>query len=124
MGGLDKIESVIGPSLIVKGDIKSSGTLRIDGVVEGTINSDGSVVIARDGIARADITADHVVIGGTIHGNIIAREKVEILSTGILHGDVTAIAYGLIVKEGAIFEGSCKMKKTDGAKATSPKTPM
>ena len=123
MGEHDAIESVIGPSLIVKGDIQSSGTLRIDGAVEGTISADGSVVVANDGIVRADITADYIVIGGTIHGNIIARKKVEILSTGNLHGDVATIVYGLIINEGAIFEGSCKMTKAEGAKTTSPKSP-
>jgi len=123
MSDLDKIESVIGPSLVVKGEIQSSGTLRIDGVVEGSIGSDGSVIVARDGIAQADIKADHIVIGGTVNGNIIARKKVEMLSTGKLHGDVTTIAYGFIVQEGAIFEGACKMKKPDEAKMSLPKTP-
>ncbi len=123
MSDLDKIESVIGPSLVVKGEIQSSGTLRIDGVVEGSIGSDGSVIVARDGIAQADIKADHIVIGGTVNGNIIARKKVEMLSTGKLHGDVMTIAYGFIVQEGAIFEGACKMKKPDDAKMSLPKTP-
>ena len=63
---------MIGPSLIVKGDIQSSGTLRIDGLVEGTISANGSVVVAEDGIAEADITADHIIIGGTINGNVTA----------------------------------------------------
>ena len=45
------------------------------------------------------------------------------LSTGKLHGDVTTVAYGFIVQEGAIFEGACKMKKPDDAKMSLPKTP-
>jgi len=111
MADIDRIESVIGPSLVVKGDIQSSGTLRVDGVVEGAISANGTVVIANDGVAKADITADHIVIGGTIHGNVIARKKVEMLATGTLHGDVLTVAYGFVVQEGAIFEGSCKMNK-------------
>lgn len=116
------IESVIGRSLTVKGDIQSTGALRIDGVVEGSISSKGTVVIANDGVVKANIKADHIVIGGTIHGDVTAREKVEILPTGKLHGNVSTIAYGLVVNEGAIFEGACKMEKAEGAKPGGAKT--
>jgi cytoskeletal protein CcmA (bactofilin family) len=124
MSELGKIESVIGPSLIVKGEIQSSGTLRVDGVVEGSITCKGTVLIANDGVVRADIKADHVVIGGAIHGNVTAREKVEILPTGNLNGDITTVAYGLVVSEGAIFEGACTMGKSGGPEAASPKLPQ
>jgi len=110
----DKSESVIGPSLIIRGDIQSSGTLRIDGVVEGTISADGSIVVAKGGTARGDITSDNIIAGGTIEGNVIAREKMEILPTGTLHGDVVTVVYGLVIHEGAIFDGSCKMSKPTG----------
>ena len=119
MNDFDRIESMIGPSLVVKGEIQSSGTLRIDGVVEGSITSKGTVVIANNGVVKADIKADKVVIGGTINGNINARQKVEILPTGKLHGDVETVSFGLVVNEGAIFEGSCKMTSPEGG----PKTP-
>ena len=120
MSDYDKIESVIGPSLTVKGEIQSSGTLRIDGVVEGSISSKGTVVVANNGSVKADIKADHVVIGGNIRGQVNAREKVEILPTGKLYGDVTTVSYGLVVNEGAIFEGACKMGAPEGA-AKTPK---
>lgn len=121
MADLDKIESVIGPSLVVKGDIQSSGTLRVDGTVEGTISAKGLVVVAQDGVVKADVTADHIVIGGSIRGNITARKKVEILATGKLHGGVTTTAFGFIVQEGAIFDGSCTMGKNEGGEAAAEK---
>jgi cytoskeletal protein CcmA (bactofilin family) len=124
MGEIDRrIESVIGHSLIVKGEIQSSGTLRVYGVVEGSISSQGTVIVADNGVVKADITADNIVVGGTIHGNLTARKKVELLSTGKLHGDVITIAHGFVVNEGSIFEGACKMGKSEGAKATPPKPP-
>jgi len=123
MAEIDKIESVIGPSLVVKGDIQSSGALRVDGVVEGSINSKGTVVVANNGTVRADIKADHIVIGGNIHGNVVAREKVEILSTGRLRGNITTVAGGFIVHEGAGFEGACKTVRPEESGAAFPKTP-
>jgi len=116
MAEIDKIESVIGPSLVVKGEIQSSGALRVDGTVEGSISSKGTVVVANNGVVKADIKADRIVIGGNIHGNVVAREKVEILSTGKLYGDIVTIARGFIVHEGAIFEGACKTVKPEEAK--------
>ena len=116
MAELDRIESVIGPSLVVKGEIQSSGALRVDGIVEGSISSKGTVVIANNGTVKGDIKADRIVIGGNIHGNIFAREKVDMLSTGKLHGDIMTIARGFTVHEGAIFEGACKMSKPQEGK--------
>ena len=123
MSEIDRIESVIGPSLVVKGEIQSSGALRVDGVVEGSISSKGAVVIANNGAVKGDIKADRIVIGGNIHGNIFAREKVEMLSTGKLYGDIVTIARGFIVHEGAIFEGACKMSKSEESTAARPKMP-
>ena len=116
MNESEKVESVIAPSLVVKGDIQSSGTLRIDGTVEGTISADGSIVVTKGGAAKGNITADNIVIGGAVEGNVIAREKVELRSTGVLHGDIITVVRGLAISEGAVFEGSCKMSKSTGQK--------
>jgi len=108
-----KVDSVIGPGLNVKGEIHSRGTLRVDGNVEGKISADASVVIGEKGVVKADIAAGHVIIGGTVHGKVTGREKVEILSTGRLYGDVSTKAAKFVVSEGVIFEGSCTMSQGD-----------
>ena len=123
MNEIDVIESVIGPSLVVKGEIHSSGTLRIDGVVEGSITSKGAVVVANEGIVEADIKADHIVVGGTVNGDVVGREKVEVLTTGRLHGDISTKLYGLVISEGAIFEGACRMKGPEGTETAVPNKP-
>lgn len=110
-----RVESVIGNSLTVKGEIQSSGTLRVYGVVEGSISSKGTVIVAEHGVVKADITAESIAVGGTIEGNLTARQKVELLSTGKLYGNVTTIPSGFIINEGSIFEGACKMAKSAGA---------
>jgi cytoskeletal protein CcmA (bactofilin family) len=117
-----KVDSVIGPGLNVKGEIHSRGTLRVDGNVEGKISADASVVIGEKGVVKADIIAGHVIIGGTVHGKITGREKVEILSTGRLYGDVSTKAAKFVVSEGVIFEGSCSMSQGEGAKQPQTKS--
>ena len=118
-----KVDSVIGPGLMVKGDIHSRGSLRVDGNVEGTIRADAAVIVGEKGVVKADIKANHVIIGGTVHGNVNGGEKVEILSTGRMYGDVVTAAAKFVVSEGVIFEGRCSMSQTDEAKQRAQKMP-
>jgi cytoskeletal protein CcmA (bactofilin family) len=119
-----KVDSVIGPGLMVKGDIHSRGSLRVDGNVEGNIRADAAVIVGEKGVVKANVTANHIIVGGTVHGNVNGREKVEILSTGRMYGDVTTAAAKFVVAEGVIFEGRCTMSQSDTAKQRLPKAPQ
>jgi cytoskeletal protein CcmA (bactofilin family) len=114
MPNTDKVDTVIGPGSLIKGDIHSRGTLRIDGNVEGNVRADATVIVGEKGVVKANLTAAHIVIGGTVHGNVHGREKVEVLSTGRMYGDVTTAASKFVVAEGVIFEGRCTMNQGDG----------
>lgn len=116
MVNTDKVDTVIGTGTLVKGDIHSRGTLRIDGNVEGNIRADATVIIGEKGVVKANVNAALVVVGGTVHGNVNGREKVEVLSTGRMFGDVTTAAAKFVVAEGVIFEGRCTMNQADAAK--------
>ncbi len=116
-----KVDTVIGPGSTVKGEIHSRGTLRVDGNVEGKVSSDSSVIIGEKGVVKAEVVAGHVIVGGTVHGKVTGREKVEILSTGRLYGDVNTKAAKFVVAEGVIFEGRCTMGQSEGAKQALPK---
>jgi cytoskeletal protein CcmA (bactofilin family) len=113
------VESVIGPGLTVRGDIHSRGTLRVDGNVEGKISADGSVIIGEKGVVKADITADHIIVGGTVRGKVTGREKVEVVSKGRLYGDVQTKPGKLVVSEGVTFEGLCTMNEAEKSKQPS-----
>ena len=109
MNNSDKVDSVIGRDLTVKGELHSRGTLRIDGNVEGKVSSDTAIVVGEEGVVTAEISGAEVTIGGTVRGKVTGREKVEILSSGRLYGNVTTKAARFIVAEGVIFEGSISM---------------
>ncbi|MCD6419963.1 MAG: polymer-forming cytoskeletal protein, partial [Synergistetes bacterium] len=81
-GKFDGMETVIGNNTIIKGEIDSTGTVRIDGRVEGKIKTDGDVIIGGDGEVKADIFSKNVVIGGKVEGNIEAKDRLEVSSTG------------------------------------------
>ena len=116
-----KVETIIGPGATIKGEIHSRGTVRVDGNVEGKVNADGSVIVGEKGVVNAEVTAGLVVIGGTVHGKVNGREKVEILSTGRLYGDVSTKPAKFVVAEGVIFEGRCTMGQAEEAKQALPK---
>ena len=103
------VNSIIGEGSEFKGEFKINGLLRIDGKFRGTINTDGKVLIGQSGEAITDIKARVVVVGGIVRGNIYATERVILLSTGYIEGNI--ITNGLIMEEGVVFKGNCTINK-------------
>lgn len=108
---LSKDIGLLGIDTRFQGKIRFMGTLRIDGVVEGSITSEpgsGSVLIVnQQASVNGDIVSDSVLISGKVEGNVHARERVEIYRSGYLKGDV--FTGGIMIEGGAEFEGNCHM---------------
>ena len=79
----------------------------MEGVFKGKIMSDACIIIGETGKVEADITADTVLMSGEVHGNIVAKTKLEITSHGKLRGNIKTGS--LIIAEGVLFEGNCQM---------------
>ncbi len=103
------VNSIIGEGSDFKGEFKINGLLRIDGHFQGTIETEGKVLIGLTGEAVTDIKARLVVIGGAVRGNIFATERVIFLSTGVMKGNI--ITPSLIMEDGVKFEGNCTINK-------------
>ena len=103
-----KVVTVIGPGTLIKGELRSKGTVRIEGEVEGRILSEDSIVVQESGKVKADMIAGQVIISGEVQGNVFAHERLEITAQGRLVGDITAPRVS--IAEGVLFEGSCTMK--------------
>ena len=94
----------LGKSVVVKGHVSASEDLMIDGRVEGTITVQGhTLTVGHNGQIEAEILARVATIRGKVHGDVTATEKVEILATGSLDGDV--VAPRIAIAEGACFRG-------------------
>lgn len=104
------IETVIGVGAAFKGTLKAPHGTRIDGTVEGSIQVSGPLVIGQNARIMADIWAGAVSVAGTVKGNIKA-EKVDILSTGRIYGDLLTNA--ISTEEGGFLRGTVEM--TDAA---------
>ncbi len=103
------VNSIIGVGSEFKGEFKINGILRIDGKFQGTIETDGKVLIGQTGEAITDIKARHITIGGYVRGNIFATEKVIFLSSGEINGNI--ITPSIIMEDGVKFEGNCTINK-------------
>lgn len=104
----EKLESFVGVNSQFKGDIKSKGTLRIDGTVEGNVEADW-LILGEKANLKGNAAARGIIVGGKIEGNIIAKEILEIKSKGQIIGDI--IASKLTVSEGGILEGRSSMNR-------------
>ena len=71
-----------------KGIVTFEGTIRIDGRLEGEIHTKGTLVVGEHAVIEGDVSADVVISGGRVTGNIIAKEKVQLLSTGVVLGTI------------------------------------
>ena len=91
----------------IKGTVKFSDELVIDGEVEGTIESSGKLTIGEHGSIRGDIRSKSVRVRGTVEGDITASERCELQAGCTLHGDIEAPR--LVVDEHATFCGSAKV---------------
>jgi cytoskeletal protein CcmA (bactofilin family) len=103
---VSKIETIVGPNAYFRGDIQSDGGVRIDGILEGTIDITGNLVIGEGAKIIAEITANNISISGAIKGNVKGN-RVEILETGRVWGDLTINS--LLLNEGAYLRGQTTM---------------
>ena len=113
------INSIVGEGTRFSGEVDLEGLLRIDGDFSGTIRSAGKVLVGKGGRAECTIRAGTVVIGGIVKGNIFAEEKVIILSTGMIIGNINTPR--LIAEEGVILNGNCLVRR-EGSASPGPQT--
>ena len=83
-------ESIISSEITITGKIDGAGSVRIQGRFDGDVHIQGDLTVDAGAKLTGSVRANSVAIGGEIEGNIESAESVEILSTGILNGDLKA----------------------------------
>lgn len=101
------VNSIIGEGTTLRGEFALDGLLRIDGVFFGKVVTNGKVLVGKNGRAECDIVAGTVVIGGKVKGEVIATERITLLSTGELVGTIRTPR--LVIEEGVVFDGTCEI---------------
>jgi len=101
--------TVLGNETIFNGVMKFKESLKIDGYFEGKIESSGSLFVEEGAEVRAEIKVGTIIISGKVVGNIEASEKLEMLGSGKVFGNIRTP--NLKVAEGVEFDGECDMIK-------------
>ncbi|MGI5173278.1 polymer-forming cytoskeletal protein [Treponema sp. OMZ 840] len=99
------VNTLIAPGTFIKGDMHLEGFIRLDGDIDGNIETSGKIIIGRQARVRGNITALAAVINGIVEGDIVAPEKVELFSTASVRGDV--ITKKITVEENVFIQGHC-----------------
>lgn len=91
----------------ITGNIVADSDFRIDGTIEGDLQSSGKVVIGESGHVKGTIVCENAEILGLMEGKITCRQQLSLRASGKIHGEVQTKT--LIVEPGAQFNGSCSM---------------
>ena len=102
----------------IKGDLHFDDTFRIDGRLTGKAVSKGNLVVGENGEVDAEIEVGGVFVSGTVRGRITASERIEIAAGGRVYADLRTPV--LVVEDGAILEGHCKMSRTERIERPRP----
>jgi len=102
-----KLDTVVGPETVVKGDFRVTGSLRLDGQVEGRLDVSETLLTGPRAFLKGEVHCGDAVIAGRIEGNVSARGPVELQSGAQLFGDVRC--KGLVIQRGGVFQGNCSM---------------
>ena len=114
----ESVISIIGPGMTVVGDCQTEGTVRIEGVVEGSVRAGKAVVIGKQGKVRGDVHTQDAVISGHVTGTLVAESRLELQATCQIDGEVKTRRMQL--EEGAVLNGTVEMGEKKKAAAPAP----
>ena len=103
----EDIMTVLDKGAEFDGKLTFEGKVQINGKFRGEVFSDGILIIGEGAEVDAKIEIDTVIIQGQVTGNIIAKSRIEMHPPAVVKGDI--VSPGLVVSEGAVFEGNCSM---------------
>jgi cytoskeletal protein CcmA (bactofilin family) len=103
----DEISGFLDQGIGITGELHFAGKLRLDGDFQGSISTDGTLVIGEKACVCAEIKVAEIQIAGQVFGSIEAKRRVEILQTGRVQGDVHTPV--LVMKPGSTLDGRTSM---------------
>jgi len=105
--GVPRSQSLIQEGVLLKGEMKAEGDIRLDGSLEGALTSKSRVTVGVTGVVNANIEAAEVLIMGRVRGKVTGHRRVELRKGAHMEGDLTTQA--LVIEEGVFFQGFSQM---------------
>ena len=112
------ITTLLGPGTQFEGKLHFEGRVRIDGAFKGEIRSDDTLIIGEGADVHAEIDVATVIVrGGTVHGNVRAKQSIEVHAPGRLIGNIHSPS--VFIERGVEFQRNCRMDALDAPKAVA-----
>ena len=99
--------NMIGSETTINGDVHSKGDIRVDGTLNGSVKTEGKVVLGKNGIIEGDVACKNADISGILKAKISVSQLLSLKATAKLKGDI--VTNKLSIEPGAEFTGSCSM---------------
>jgi len=103
--------NIIGEGSVLKGNLSSSGNVRLEGKVIGDLSSSSKVACGETSVVDGNVVAENAEIAGKVTGKVTVDELLILKSTASIHGDISTS--NLIIESGANFNGACTMGKEE-----------
>jgi cytoskeletal protein CcmA (bactofilin family) len=103
----EAVVAFVGKGVEFKGMISYSGTVRIDGFLDGEIHTEGTLLVGEEAVLTAKVSAGTIVCMGKITGDVVAKEKIKLLAPAVLNGGVKTPM--ISVEDGVLFNGTLEM---------------
>ena len=104
----EEISGYFGKETVFEGKMTFEGLFRLDGKFDGEIFESGTLIVGETAVVKGKVGINSIIINGFVEGEIYAKERVEIHSTGKFYGNLLTPI--LTINEGGILEGHCKME--------------
>ncbi len=116
----ERLNTIVGQGTVLKGECSVNGTVRIDGIIDGSLKATGVAIMGKSGKVKGDLIVCNAIVGGVVEGSVMAEGRLELQSGARVEGDIKAKK--LVVEEGVFFQGFCNMEQKKGKdKPASPK---
>ncbi len=113
------IDTILADDIDFTGNLNFDKSLMIKGKFKGDIHADGALYIDKDAYVEARVEADVVSLKGTVKGDVFAYTRVELFSSAMVDGDITAP--DVIMESGCRFNGICKMESPEKRSSSNEK---
>lgn len=110
--------NLVGTGTVIKGEVSSTGDIRIDGTLNGYVKCKGKIVVGSTGVLEGEVYCQNADFSGRIKGKIEVSELLTLKSTARLNGDI--ITNKLAIEPGASFTGTCTMEKSQPQSGNTP----
>lgn len=118
----DEVETVVGPSVQVEGDFSSEGNIIVKGTVSGSVKTSKLLSVENGARILAHVRAGNASIAGQVKGNIMVDDRVELMSTAEIFGDIHCLT--LVVAPGAVLQGKVNMRPDEEKPEKKVKLPL